>query len=83
MPSNKKRINLTVPDNIYEQIQAFKEENGLESDATACLQLVVRQLKAQESTKAMMSMIHKMSIDDLTKISQEGWTAVKDELDKQ
>ncbi len=82
MPSNKKRINLTVPDNIYEQIQLFKEENGLESDATACLQLVVRQLKAQESTKTMMSMINKMSIDDLTKISQEGWTTVKNELAK-
>lgn len=83
MPSTKKRINLTVSESIYEQIQKYKEENGLESDATACLQLVVQQLKAQESSKAMMSMIKSMRIEDLQKIGSEGWAVIKEEVDKQ
>ena len=49
MPSDKKRINLTIPDNIYQQLQTFKADNGITNDATACLQLIVQQLNAQEN----------------------------------
>lgn len=42
MPSDKKRINLTIPDNIYQQLQTFKADNGITNDATACLQLIVQ-----------------------------------------
>jgi hypothetical protein len=49
MPSDKKRINLTVPDEVYQAIQAFKAENGLYSDATACMQLLVLQLNAVQN----------------------------------
>ena len=38
MPSDKKRINLTIPDEIYERLQAYKNETGIVNDATACLQ---------------------------------------------
>ena len=27
MPSDKKRINLTIPDEIYERLQAYKNRN--------------------------------------------------------
>ena len=33
MPSDKKRINLTIPDNIYQQLQTFKADNGITNDA--------------------------------------------------
>lgn len=45
MPSDKKRINLTVPDAVYQQLQVYKESNGLTNDATACLQLIVQRLR--------------------------------------
>lgn len=44
MPSENKRINLTVPDEIYEQLQQYKAENGFISDATACLHLIIKRL---------------------------------------
>ena len=82
MPSDKKRINLTVPDNIYEKLQAYKAENGLESDATACLQLVVQQLNARESGKTILKMMQEMPLDVLMQNTKEGYEFVKDSLNK-
>lgn len=80
MPSDKKRINLTVPDEIYEKLQRYKEENGLTNDATACLQLIVQQLKAQENTKMMMKLLETMSAEQFRKLSDEGLELMKEEL---
>ena len=52
MPSDKKRINLTIPDEIYERLQAYKNETGIVNDATACLQLIVQQLFLRENARA-------------------------------
>ena len=51
MPSDKKRINLTVPDHIYMQLQEYKVAHGITNDASACMQLIVQQLRAQETTQ--------------------------------
>lgn len=80
MPSDKKRINLTVPDAIYEQLQKYKEENGLANDATACLQLIVRQLKSQENGKIMMKLLQENSVEQLMKMSNEGIAYAKGQL---
>ena len=77
MPSDKKRINLTVPDNIYEQILQYKNENGLANDATACLQLIVRQLKAQEEGKVMLSLVQQMGATQFMELCQEGYDFMK------
>lgn len=82
MPSDKKRINLTVPDAIYEQLQVYKEENGLTSDATACLQLIVQQLKAQETNRIMFKLLRENSLEQIRQLSDEGLAYVKDALDK-
>ena len=82
MPSTKKRINLTVPDDIYQQLQAYKGEYGLESDATACLQLIVRQLKAIEQNKVMLDMMRTMTTEQLQEIASMGVDFTKKELDK-
>lgn len=50
MPTIKKRINLTIPDSVYEQLQAYKEMNCILSDASACLQLIVQRLKVLETS---------------------------------
>ena len=57
MPSKLKRINLTVPEVVYEQIKVYKDANGIMSDASACLQLIQQQLKAQEESKIMMNLV--------------------------
>ena len=80
MPSDKKRINLTVPDAIYEQLQKYKEETGLANDATACLQLIVRQLKSQENGKIMMKLLQENSVEQLMKMSNEGIVYAKEQL---
>lgn len=45
MPSDLKRINLTMPEDIYQLLQIWKDANGIYRDATACLHLIVQQLK--------------------------------------
>lgn len=82
MPSTKKRINLTVPDNIYERLQVYKTKNGIENDASACLQLIVRQLDGQEQTESMLKLINNTSVENLLRISQEGFSTLKGDLSK-
>ena len=48
MAHNSKRINLSVPEAFYRQIALYRERNGLSSDAGACLQLIILQLRAQD-----------------------------------
>lgn len=82
MPSDKKRINLTVPDEVYDRLQAYKEKNGITNDASACLQLIVQQMKAQENGELMLKMIQNNSVEQLMQMSREGFTYAKDELTK-
>lgn len=72
MPSDKKRINLTVPDEIYEQLQAYKAESGISSDATVCLQLVVQQLKAYRTNQALLNLLQNSSVGQLQQMASEG-----------
>lgn len=83
MPSTKKRINLTVPDSVYEQLQVYKEQNGLSNDATACLQLIVQQLKAQEEGRLMKQIMQRFSADQLLRLSKEGYDYYKEVMEGQ
>ncbi len=82
MPTTKKRINLSIPDVIYEKLQAYKERTGVLSDATACLQLITQQLKGLEETELMMELIRNSSTKQLLQLSQEGLGFVKEEMEK-
>lgn len=77
MPSTKKRINLTVPDVIYEKLQDYKQTNGITNDASACLQLIVQQLRGQEQTKLILNAFMSMPTDEAAALSAEGARAVK------
>lgn len=81
MPSDKKRINLTVPDDVYQDLQEFKSENGISNDASACLQLVIRQLRAEKNSKLMLDAMRKFSPEDLELISAEGLKTLKGVVD--
>lgn len=82
MPTTKKRVNLTLPDEIYTQLQDYKKDNALENDATACLQLIVLQLRAQKNTKIMMEALQNMPRDLVMQNSIEGMNLILDEIDK-
>ena len=83
MPSGKKRINLTIPDELYARLQAYKDEQGISSDASACLQLIVQQLNGLEQSKAMLRLINNCSVEQLNKLSMEGLTLTKSVLEKE
>lgn len=82
MPTTNKRINLTIPDNVYERLLAYKQKNGITSDSSACLQLIVRQLDSIAHGEQMMQMVSRFSIDELKAISNLGLDIIKTELDK-
>ena len=49
MPTNKKRINLTVSEDLFLQISEYRLKYGIQSDAAACLQLIYQQLNQLEA----------------------------------
>lgn len=77
MPSSKKRINLTIPDVIYEKLQAYKETNGITNDAGACLQLISQQLKAQEQAQILQKAFMMLSAEQVAELSVEGARSMK------
>lgn len=83
MPSTKRRINLTIPDEIYERLQAYKSKNGIPSDATACLQLIVQQLSAQEQSAAMLKALQNLTMEQIQQINNEGLGYLKSYADAQ
>ena len=72
MPTKNKRINLTVPEPLYEKIQAFREENGITSDASACIQLIGAQLRGLEMTKQMIEAMKHIPPEQLKAIASGG-----------
>ena len=77
MPTKNKRINLTIPEDLYEEIQKFKQEYFIASDSSACLQLIKGRLKGLEDSKAVILAMQKMSPEDLENISKEGFDLMR------
>lgn len=77
MPSTNKRINLTVPDELYKRLKSYMAENGFTSDATACLQLITKQLKGEERMQAMLNLIQNTNLETLQQLSTEGYELLK------
>lgn len=77
MPTDKKRINLSIPEDVYERLTKYKKLNGISSDAGACLQLIVRQLDAIDHSEAMLAMVRRIGLDELNQLSEQGMTQLK------
>ena len=73
-------INLTVPDDVYELLQEYKREACISNDASACLQLIVLQLKAQKNIRLMQKILEKNSLEQLQQMSDEGLSFLKENL---
>ncbi|NCB50250.1 MAG: hypothetical protein EOM54_00005 [Clostridia bacterium] len=80
MPTTNKRVNLTMTDEVYEKLQKYKEKSSIMSDATACLQLVVLQLRAQENTDQMLKVIQGLSMEQLNDLSKDGFNFMKEKM---
>lgn len=78
MPTKNKRVNLTIPDVLYEKIQEFKEENGITSDASACVQLISMQLRGIETTKMMLRTVKNLTPEQFAQISKEGFATMQE-----
>lgn len=83
MPSTKKRINLTVPDAVYERLQIYKHEHGITNDASACLQLIVQHLRSEEVNKAYMHALQTVTPEQLAQLSAEGTQYLKEFAESQ
>ena len=77
MPTTKKRINLTVPDAVYERLQVYKKKNGFVNDASTCLALIIQQLNALENLETVMNLAQSLSMEQLTQLSKEGLALTK------
>lgn len=82
MPTTNKRINITVPENLYKRIEAYKLKNGVSSDAAACIQLIVKQLDGLDEMAQLMQIASKFSVDELCEISRIGIQDIKKLADK-
>lgn len=80
MPSKNKRINLTVSEEVYNKIQEYKLDNGFLNDASACMQLIMKQLKAEEQSKLISSLINNISEEQLNQVSAEGFRFLKNSM---
>ena len=72
MPTNKKRINLSVSDELYTRLQAYKNQRGITSDASACIQRMIQQLNAEDTMQMMNRLMQSMSAEQLRQIAAEG-----------
>lgn len=83
MPTDKKRVNLSIPDAVYERLLVYKQKNGITSDAGACLQLITRQLDNIEQGELMLQAASKFSLEQLQEMSNLGLATIKQIIDEQ
>lgn len=81
MPTDKKRVNLTLPDEIYTRLQNYRSKYGISSDAGACLQLITRQLDSIENGERMMQLVSRFTEDELRQMSSMSIPLVKQLID--
>lgn len=72
MPTNNKRINLSVPEEIYNRIQNYRKRFAIPSDAGACLQLIVRQLDNIDKSDELMELVSRFKPEELKTIAGMG-----------
>ena len=76
MPTQKKRVNLALSEQIDEKLQRYKAKNGISSDAGACVMLITRQLDAIEENERMLQMLSKFTPEELQQLSDIGMSEI-------
>ena len=81
MPTDKKRVNLTIPEDVYARLQAYRTKYAIATDAGACLQLIIRQLDSIENGEQMMQIMSRFNMDELKELSDIGLASLKLAID--
>ncbi len=76
MPTQKKRVNLALSEQVDEKLQRYKSKNGISSDAGACVMLITRQLDAIEENERMLQMLSKFTPEELQQLSDSGMSGI-------
>ncbi len=76
MPTQKKRVNLALSEQVDEKLQRYKSKNGISSDAGACVMLITRQLDAIEENERMLQMLSKFTPEELQQLSDIGMSGI-------
>ena len=82
MPTKKKRVNLSLSDQVYADLQEYKEKTGITNDATCCVLLITKQLHAEKENAAIMEFAKRIPLEELEKLSKLGLAQLKAEADK-
>lgn len=82
MPSSNRRMNLAIPEDLYQKILTYKEANCMPTAASACIQLMRLQLRSIEQTEKAMEMFRKLSQEQIDQLTKEGLDFIKG-MDKQ
>lgn len=81
MPTDKKRVNITIPEDVYERLQAYRRKYAIATDAGACLQLIIRQLDSVANGEQVIQMMSRFNMDELKELSDIGLASLKTALD--
>lgn len=77
MPTTNKRINLSVPDDLYEKIAAYRDENFLPSDAAVCIQLIQQQFRIIENKRKILDFITYADPKDISRMKPKEWSKIQ------
>ena len=83
MPTTNKRINLAVPDDLYEKIAEYREKNFMSSDAAVCIQLIQRQFRVLENKKHALDFITYANPKDIKSMKPKEWEKIQEVLQDQ
>lgn len=81
MPTEKKRVNLTIPEDVYARLQAYRTKYAIATDAGACLQLIIRQLDSIADGEQIMDMVSRFNLEELKTLSEIGLASLKMSID--
>ena len=81
MPTDKKRVNLTIPEEVYARLQAYRTKYAIATDAGACLQLIIRQLDSIDNGEQMLQIMSRFNMDELKQLSDLGLASLKMQID--
>ena len=81
MKDGNKRVNLTISPDIYDRLQAFKKKYGIDTDASAAKQLIVRQLISLEQAEAYTEFMKALPPEKIVELATKGTELAKERID--
>ena len=77
MSDEMKAVKLTMKMELYNKLEKYKDENGNTSIAAACMQLITKALRADETNKVLIATLQGMTLDQMREQYSDGFEIVK------